>query len=165
MKKIKLKVKNDYSSNFSWELYEESLYSLLYGLDVRVENKNNKMCNILSKLNSYKKYNEYKYFLSVDCVGYCQSEWDEYSIYFDYEKNSVEERGRIEQALKELKLLFTHKNDYIVDKIEVLDSGHKKTLDTFSFSIIDVEFPEENEIKNYIDEQLIYYDDIEFNLN
>ena len=165
MKKTKLVVKNDYESNFSWELYKDNLHDLLYGLDVRVENENDRMSNVLSRVNSHIKASEYKHYLSVDCKGYSQSEWDEYKIYFDYDKGFVEEISRIEDTLEELKKLYTHKNDYVVQKIEELDSGHTKKLESFHFSILDIEFPSNSDIKYRIDEEMIEYDEIEFNQN
>lgn len=164
MKKIKLEVKNDYDSNYSWELYEDNLHDLLDGLDVKVENSNSRNSNILEKVNSYKKGVEYKNYIDVSCKGYSQSDWDDYKIYFDY-SNGEEEFSRVEDVAKELQKLYTHKNDYWVQQIEVLDSGHTKHLLSFQFSILDIEFPNNSDIKYRIDEEMIEYDEIEFNQN
>jgi hypothetical protein len=166
MKTIKLVVENDYDSGFSWELYEDNLHDLLNGLDVRVENSNTRNSNILEKVNSYRKGVEYKNFIDVNCVGYSQGDWDEYKIYFDYSNEEfIEEFSRVEDCAKELEKLYTHKNDYVVKQIEELDSGHTKTLESFYFSILDVEFPNNSDIKYHIDEESIEYDEIEFNQN
>jgi len=165
MKKIKLVVKNDYDSDCSWMLYVEDLHYLLEGLDVRVENSNTRNTNIVEKVNSYKKGVEYKNYIDVSCKGYSQSDWDDYKIYFDY-SNGEEEFDRVMDIASELKKLYTHKNDYFVQQIEVLDSGHEKTLESLSFSIMNIEFPDESDIIYYIDDDLdIEYDTIEFNLN
>jgi hypothetical protein len=101
----------------------------------------------------------------VSCKGYSQSDWDDYKIYFDY-SNGEEEFDRVMDIASELKKLYTHKNDYFVQQIEVLDSGHEKTLESLSFSIMNIEFPDESDIIYYIDDDLdIEYDTIEFNLN
>ena len=166
MKKIRLVVKNDYDSDYSWELYKDNLHDLLDGLDVRVENRNSSNTNILEKVNSYRTPNEYKNFIEVSCKGYSQGDWDDYKIYFDYSNEEfIEEFSRVEDVAKELEKLYTHKNDYVVQKIEELDSGHEKTLECFSFSILDVEFPNNSDIKYRIDEEMIEYDEIEFNQN
>ena len=164
MKKIKLEVKNDYDSDCSWMLYVEDLHYLLEGLDVRVENSNSRNSNILEKVNSYKKGVEYKNYIDVSCKGYSQSDWDDYKIYFDY-SNGEEEDSRVEDVAKELQKLYTHKNDYCVQQVEVLDSGHTKPLLSFQFSILDIEFPNNSDIKYRIDEEMIEYDEIEFNQN
>tara|TARA_R110002074_G_scaffold1973_2_gene11869 strand:+ start:684 stop:1184 length:501 start_codon:yes stop_codon:yes gene_type:complete len=166
MNKIKLEVKNDYDSNYSWELYKDNLEDLLDGLDVRVENSNTRNTNILEKVNSYRKGVEYKNYIDVSCKGYSQGDWDDYKIYFDYSNDEfIEEFSRVEDVAKELEKLYTHKNDYWVQQIEVLDSGHEKTLECLSFSILDIEFPENSDIKYRIDEEMIKYDEIEFNQN
>jgi len=163
MKKTKLVVWNDYDSDCSWELYKDNLHDLLDGLDVRVENKNDRNVNVLEKVNSHIKASEYKHYLNVYCQGYSQGDWDEYKIYFDYDEGFVEERSRIEDVIEELRKLYTHKNDYRVEQIEVLDSGHKKTLNNFFFPILNVEFPNNSDIKYLIDEEMIEYDEIEYN--
>ena len=166
MKKIKLEVKNDYDSGYSWELYKDNLENLLDGLDVRVENSNSRNSNILEKVNSYRKGVEYKNYIDVSCKGYSQGDWDDYKIYFDYSNDEfIEEFSRVEDVAKELQKLYTHKNDYWVQQIEVLDSGHTKPLLSFQFSILDIEFPNNSDIKYRIDEEMIEYDEIEFNQN
>ena len=171
MKKIRLEVKNDYDSRYSWDLYKDNLEDLLDGLDVRVENSNSRNSNILEKVNSHRKGVEYKNCIDVSCKGYSQSDWDEYKIYFDYSNEEFDEFNRyshycrVEDVAQELEKIYTHKNDYRVHRIEVLDSGHTKTLDSFSFSILDVEFPENKDIKDRIDDQGIEYDEIKFNQN
>ena len=164
MKKIKLVVKNDYDSSYCWELYKDNLQDLVDGLDVRVENSNSRNTNILKGVNSYKKGVEYKNYIDVRCIGYSQGDWDDYKIYFDY-SNGEEEFDRVMYVASELEKLYTHKNDYFVQQIEVLDSGHEKTIQRFSFSILDVEFPNNSDIKYRIDEEMIEYDEIEFKQN
>lgn len=164
MRTIKLKVENDYNNNFSHEIYKDNLIILLDGLDVVVENDNNKFTNILEELNNNKDWEDYKYHSSVGCVGYSQGDWDCYTIHHNYKDHS-EEKKIILEALKELIKLFTHKNDYIVEQVEFLESGHSKVIDVFSISITDVEFPENKDIKYYIDMNDIQYDQIEYNNN
>lgn len=159
MKRIILEVQNDYDSNWAWEMYIDNLKCIAEELDIRVENENRRNTNILESINSYKKGVEYKNYIDVRCIGYSQSEWDNYKIYFD------DLNDDIKYIAEELKRIYTHKNDYYVKQIEELDSGHQKTLDSFSFSILDVEFPENKDIKYRIDEEMIEYDEIEFNQN
>ena len=139
MKKIKLVVKNDYDSDCSWMLYVEDLHYLLEGLDVRVENSNTRNTNIVEKVNSYKKGVEYKNYIDVSCKGYSQSDWDDYKIYFDY-SNGEEEFDRVMDIASELKKLYTHKNDYFVQRNRqadfVLKTGQNIILYDILFSCI-----------------------------
>jgi len=164
MKKMKLEVSLDYDSDNAWDLYKDCILDMIIGLDVRIDNSNSKNINIFEGVSNYKKGVEYKNYIDVRCVGYSQSDWDEYKIYFDY-SNTSEEFKSIEGVAKELKKIYTHKNDYIVKQIEVLDSGHEKLLNTFYFPIMDIEFPNESDIIYQIDDELIEYDEIEFKLN
>ena len=66
---------------------------------------------------------------------------------------------------KELKKVFTHKNQYSIEEIEELDSGHSKTITHYTITIMHIEFPEEEDIEKEIKEQHdLEYDQVLFNL-
>lgn len=158
-KEIILEVFKDYNSRNAYELYKDDLISLCENLDIRIENSNNKFYNILESVNSYKKPNEYKKYITVSCKGYTQSEFDNYKIYF----NSYNDNIKYLQS--ELEKLFTHKNDYIIKSFEVLETGHKKEIEDYFISITNIEFPENTDIKKEIQSYNIDFDKIKFNNN
>jgi hypothetical protein len=163
VKKIRVVIERDYSSNTSWDLYVDNLKYLLEGLDVKIENTNPRNTNILKDQNNYKKRSEYKGYLKANPKGYSQGEWDEYTIYFDYTKDD-EEFARIEDIIEELERLYTHKNDYQVKIVEYNNEGYSKVVGVEHISITQIEFPEEEDLIKELDEMGCEYDEIQFNL-
>jgi hypothetical protein len=154
MKKI-LNVKNDYDSGNSFEFYKEDLLNLFNELDVYVENTNTDFYSVFKNKNNK---DSYKNKITVECKGYSQSDWDRYVIYY----NAINDN--IKLLAKELKKLFTHKNDYVIKEIEMLNSGHSKIIEHHYFSIMNVEFPEKEDIENAIQDQLnLNYDELIIN--
>tara|TARA_R110000851_G_scaffold131743_1_gene265982 strand:+ start:850 stop:1491 length:642 start_codon:yes stop_codon:yes gene_type:complete len=138
-KKYEVEVKVDYDSQFAWEYYKDDLIYLSEELDIAVHNSNRRMGNVLPN----KKIDTDGYHKSciVGCTGYSQSEWDDYKIYYN------EESEELDRLKEELSKVFTHKHDYQVDTIEVLDSGHSMVIESDSVSIMHIEFPEEDDVK------------------
>lgn len=161
-KTIKLEVNHDYDSGFAYELYKEDLLNCAEDLDIIVKNENWRIANVLKDWDQVVSM-DYKYKKAIICKGYSQGDWDTYTIYY-------KEWNEQTQLLADLlERLFTHKNDYYVNVIEYLITGHRKIIHGFGFSITDIEFPEHKDINEQIDECLynegIKYDEIVYNLN
>ena len=162
-KTIKIEVNHNYDCGFAFEIYKEDLLSCARDLDIIVKNKNSRnFANILKDWDQVVSM-DYKYKKTIGCTGYSQSDWDTYTIYY-------KEWNEQTQLLADLlERLFTHKNDYSVNVMEYLSTGHSKMIHCFVLSITDIEFPEHEDIKEEIDECLydegIKYDEIVYNLN
>ena len=160
-----LEVYNDYDSNFAYEDYKENINGLASELDIIIFNKNDeKFDNIISDRQKTKyctnHKDSYKNSITIDCVGYSQSDWDTYTIYYNDMTNDLK------YLCKELKRLFTHKNDYLIKEIELLDSGHSKVINTHSIMINYIEFPTNKDIAETIKHYGIGdFDEIIFNNN
>lgn len=142
MKKNVIEVTNDYQNDLSWELYKEDLINLSEDLDIAVHNGNRRMNNVLPS----KKIDTDGYHKKciISCTGYSQSDWDDYTIYYN------EDCKELDMLKKELSKVCTHKNDYIMEVHEVLKSGHSKSINMQYVSISHVEFPDEDDIKQSV---------------
>tara|TARA_R110002074_G_scaffold124129_3_gene260375 strand:+ start:2320 stop:2817 length:498 start_codon:yes stop_codon:yes gene_type:complete len=149
MKKYEVKVKSDYESGFSWDMYIDYVKELAIELDIAVHNSNRRMSNLLPS----KKIDTDGYHKSciVGCKGYSQSDWDDYKIYYN------EESKELELLKEQISRAFTHKHDYWIETIETLESGHSKVIDSCVISIDWIEFPDENDIKDAVRESEIYF--------
>ena len=75
-----------------------------------------------------------------------QSEWENFTLYYkcsDKEVNPLAEH---------LKKTFTHRNDYLVENVEELITGHTKVIDRCVVNVNDPEFPELQDIVKVIEE-------------
>ena len=155
-KTIELRVSNDYDSGFAYEMYREQLMELSKDLDISVYNTNRGMSNILP--NKKIDTDGYVQSIIVKCQGYSQSEWDEYIIHYNVMT------ADLSMLIEDLEKLFTHKNDYIVREVEILDSGHELGLDTHVININHIEFPTKCDITREINNQCIEFDKLKFNI-
>ena len=150
-----LKVKPNYDSSLAWDMYKESLRTISEDQDIHVVNQNRNFLNVLPTDGNVEDYENQ---IEIVCRGYVQGEWDTYTIYYHELTDSIK------LIAEELKKLFTHQNDYCIQEIEKLDSGHSKVIDTHGLIISDVEFPEKEDIKNAIQDQLnLDYDELIIN--
>jgi len=159
-----LEVYNDYDFNLSHADYKENINNLASELDIIIFNENNRLDNIISDLQKTKyctnHKDSYKNSITINCVGYSQSDWDTYTIYYNDMTNDLK------YFCKLLKRLFTHKNDYLIKEIELLDSGYSKVINTHSIMINYIEFPTNKDITETIKHYGIgHYDEIIFNNN
>ena len=157
-----IKVKPDYDSSLAWELYKEFLQTISEDQDIHVTNKNSDFLNVLPIEITGKGYRadkpDYKNQLTIECRGYSQGDWDTYTIYYN------ELTDDIKLLAEELKKIFTHKNEYYLQEIEELESGHSKVIDTYGLVISNVEFPDKEDIEKEIKEQYnLKYDELIIN--
>ena len=160
MKKYVVILINDYDSVFSWYMYLDYVRDLASEIDIAVHNRNRSMSNILPS----KKIDTDGYHKSciVGCTGYSQSEWDDYTIYYN------EESKELELLKEQISMAFTHKHDYCIEAIETLESGHSMVIDYCIVSIDWIEFPDENDIKDVVREsgiQIVDNDLLTWNFN
>tara|TARA_R110002020_G_C16201477_1_gene766302 strand:- start:588 stop:1067 length:480 start_codon:yes stop_codon:yes gene_type:complete len=144
-------IKRDFNSNISNDRWIEDLKEELNYLDVNVWTKykqNSIIEEILKNQNTLP--DQFSKNVTVKAIGYVQGEYTLFQIYYNGDDYKL-------KFLKELlERTYTHKNDYLIETIEMLSSGHSKTIDTAIISINDVEFPELNHIKKSINEHQEY---------
>lgn len=155
-KTIELRVSNDYDSGYAHEIYREQLMELSEDLDIAVHNSNRRMGSILPNKKTYT--DGYVQSIVVGCTGYSQSEWDEYTIHYNVMT------ADLSMLIEDLEKLFTHKHDYMVKEIEILDSGHELGLETYVINISHIEFPDKKDVLEAIEDQGIEFDNIKFNI-
>tara|TARA_R100001377_G_C3139861_1_gene92273 strand:- start:137 stop:607 length:471 start_codon:yes stop_codon:yes gene_type:complete len=152
-----LKITNDYESNFSYQIYREGLVELSNDLDIVVQNTNREMMNILEHKDT--NVDGYVQSIQIECKGYSQSDWDTYTIHYN------QMTADLEILIEELSRVFTHKHDYFIQEVEVLDSGHELVVDQHTIFINHIEFPTKLDILEQIESNGIEYDKLKFNLN
>ena len=164
-KKILLKIEADYFSGSAHDLYMEEINELINEINIFCVVKNNRYNNIVEDLKKYSsEIEDFTKNVLVNAKGYSQGDWQTYIIYYNDYSDSLD------RLIKILKKTFTHKNDYWVNKYEVITvDGEEYTsdvIDSTSFSIIDIEFPETEDI--IAEYNFIYgadYDKVEVEIN
>jgi hypothetical protein len=164
-KKILLKIEADYFSGSAHDLYMEEINELINEINIFCVVKNNRYNNIVEDLKKYSsEIEDFTKNVLVNAKGYSQGDWQTYIIYYNDYSDSLD------RLIKILKKTFTHKNDYWVNKYEVITvDGEEYTsdvIDSTSFSIIDIEFPETEDI--IAEYNFMYgadYDKIEVEIN
>jgi len=162
---IKIQIENDYTSNDSHDFFIDEINELVNELDIFCEVKNNRLINVVNEAqkNDSNK-DDYKKSVCVSAIGYSQSDWQDYIIYYNKESKELE-------YLKEiLKKTFTHQNDYFVSKFEVVTNKGKKyqseAYDYTNFSITNIEFPNADEVlKEYLSIYGKDYDEVVINVD
>jgi len=160
----KVVIKEDYNSDLCYDIMNENICYLLTELDLYCEIKNNSFVNIIEELQTSKNYNNnYKDKKIVNAIGYSQSDWQEYTLY--YNKDNVN-KSYLKQLIKLLEKSFTHLNNYIAYVNELVTIDNKtyssETTECFGFCVNKIEFPESENIIKEFDEQFdIKYDIIE----
>jgi hypothetical protein len=149
--KIKIEIDRDYYSTLSYDFWNDDIRYILEQLDLHCEISNNHLINIVNDLNKNKTYkDDYNTKTIVNATGYCQSDWQTYKLYYNKDIDS----DLLSQLIKLLERSFTHQNDYIVTKKEVIIIKGKEyeTIEDYtSFCINHIEFPEDDDIiKEYI---------------
>tara|TARA_R110000744_G_scaffold2511_1_gene10019 strand:- start:234 stop:737 length:504 start_codon:yes stop_codon:yes gene_type:complete len=162
-KRVVVEISNDIMGCDSWDMYKEDIKCLAEDLDISVNNGNIKMENILKQKENIG--GNYSNHIIVDCIGYSQGDWDSYAISYN-----IENQKEVDEIVKELKKLFTHKNDYCVNKYDVItidgEEFKGEVYDYTWFSIMHIEFPSEKEVINYYSENYGKdYNEIIININ
>tara|TARA_R100000544_G_C2227101_1_gene61564 strand:- start:2579 stop:3067 length:489 start_codon:yes stop_codon:yes gene_type:complete len=158
MKKI-ARISKDYESYYSQDKWTEDLKVEMREVDVYIslpkDRENWGLVDLLqTEQNTFA--DQYSNCVHIQATGYVQGSFLDYKIYY----NGDEDKLKYLKTL--LKRTFTHKNDYIVENIEMLPSGHSKIIDKTSFCVNDVEFPKLEDIKNAIEEHEGYaYDEFQ----
>jgi len=158
-------IKNDYDSNNAWDMYLDDLKNIVnYELKdkVYITHDNNKYRGM--GISEYHNPNddepeeieelrkEYPESFTVIAKGYSKGDYVEYTV--NHKDNLSEEELSFLYILKEeLSRVFTHKNDYFVIVKELAGGGWERVIDTLGFSITDIEFPDEDDVKRYLVEQ------------
>ena len=91
--------------------------------------------------------------ISLDAKGYVQSEWESYWVYY---KCTDEE---VNPLIEHLKKTFTHRNDYLLENVEELITGHSKVVNRCVINVDYPEFPELQDIVKVIEDNLAKYDE------
>lgn len=164
---IKISIENDYNSENSFDYWNNEIENVLTELDLYCEVKNSRFINPLENNNKTKDKKDYKNKFFIDAFGYSQSDWQTYSIYYNRKDTNL---NYFNELINLLKKSFTHKNDYIITKTEVVTINNKTfesdAIDYTTFSITDIEFPDANEIeKCYIEWYGKDFDIIEINID
>lgn len=153
--KTLLKIENDYFSNMSEFYFNESIQFYLSEINVFCEISNTSFINPVEKnQKTTQNKKDFDSKITIEAKGYCQSEWQTYTLYYH---KSDSKKQAFKDLIFELKKSFTHKNDYVATKYEYTKINgsifiNEETQDTIGFSINHIEFPTKEEIKNnYID--------------
>lgn len=164
----KVTIENDYNSNLSYDMRNDDISYLLTELDLFCDIRNNNYINIVSELQYTTKYkDDYKNKIVVEAKGYSQSEWQYYTLY--YNKDTINKK-LLKQLINTLEKTFTHQNDYIATKTEVVIIDDKKfesePIDYTGLYVSHIEFPTNDDIiKEYINQYGKDYNTIECNID
>lgn len=151
--KTLVKIVNDYNSDGAYQYWKEYLNELCNDNDFFVEIHNNR--NYINPVNNL--CNKGVNSIEVDAIGYSQSDWQKYTIYYNDDKNNV-----LEIIVSLLEKTFTHKNDYLAYKYEYTEVNGKIFVspdfyDCEGFFITNTEFPNVNDVLN--DYNALHYGD------
>ena len=166
--KTVLRISLEYTGSVSHESFMEELIYLVNETDLEIlcKIKNDKFINPVEQAKNYSTDGvKFKYKTTVEAKGYSQSDWQEYTIYHNVEKDNE----NLIRLVDELKKSFTHMNDYWVEKFEREEINGKnfdaEPHDYTSFCIRDIEFPDEDDVlKTYLDIYGKDYDEVIINI-
>ena len=153
------RISRDYHSQLSDDIWNEDLNEYIQSLDVFIET-NNRQFSIDTIRNQRKTIDEFDITnegdaqcISLDAKGYVQSEWESYWVYY---KCTDEE---VNPLIEHLKKTFTHRNDYLLENVEELITGHSKVVNRCVINVDYPEFPELQDIVKVIEDNLAKYDE------
>ena len=153
------RISQDYNSQLSDDIWNEDLNEYIQSLDVFIET-NNRQFSIDTIRNQRKTIDEFDITnegdaqcISLDAKGYVQSEWESYWVYY---KCTDEE---VNPLIEHLKKTFTHRNDYLLENVEELITGHSKVVNRCVINVDYPEFPELQDIVKVIEDNLAKYDE------
>ena len=153
------RISRDYNSQLSDDIWNEDLNEYIQSLDVFIET-NNRQFSIDTIRNQRKTIDEFDITnegdaqcISLDAKGYVQSEWESYWVYYKCTDKEVS------PLIEHLKKTFTHRNDYLLENVEELITGHSKVVDRCVINVDYPEFPELKDIVKVIEDNLAKYDE------
>jgi len=158
-----LKIKQDYNGDLSYQYFTDEINYLVNQIDIYCEIKNNNFLNIVCQEKNYNSSkDQYKNKTIVDATGYSQGDWQTYVLHHNLKETNKD----LICLCNELKKSFTQFNDYtaqIIKRTEIAGILYEsETIDNFSFSIRDIEFPDKkNILETYNDIYGINYDNYE----
>jgi hypothetical protein len=145
--KIIAKITRDYDSQLSVERWRDDLRNELEQLDVNVWTKDKHWFFMEQLLKNQDTLpDQFSNSITAEAIGYVQGEYAKFQIYYNGEVEKVENLKKI------LEKTYTHKNDYLIETIEMLSSGHSRVVNRCVISVDDVEFPGLEDIKKEIGE-------------
>ena len=148
-----LRITKDDFSELSYDLFIEDINYLVNELNLFCEIRNNKFNNIVEDNKRYlSSQSEYKDKLIVEARGYSQSDWQEYTLYYnESELKTSQQKNYFESLVTQLERSFTHFNDYSCELFEREEIDGKvfdaDPHDWTTFCIDDIEFPDEEDVK------------------
>ena len=147
-----LTIREDVYSDQAYREFIEDINYLVNELNVFCEIKNNSKINIVEDEKRYlSSKDDYSDSVVINAVGYSQSEWQKYTIYYnECELNTPKKRSYFDSLIDQLRKSFTHFNDYscelssqtTIDGVEF----YSAPFDFTTLSIRSIEFPSESEI-------------------
>tara|TARA_B110000211_G_C13857490_1_gene454980 strand:+ start:214 stop:729 length:516 start_codon:yes stop_codon:yes gene_type:complete len=153
-----IEISTDHNSDFCYQRKIEDINYLVNELNVFCESRNSGYTNIIEEEKTYNsEKQDYKNKIIISAKGYSQSDWQDYTLYYnENELSTPQKRMYFSRLVKHLEETFTHQNDYIVTKYEQTEIGGKifnsEPFDYTNFCIDCIEFPNnEDIIKEYID--------------
>ena len=153
------RISQDYNSQLSDDIWNEDLNEYIQSLDVFIETRNKQFSNdgIRNQRRSLEEFNNTNegdaVCIVVEANGYVQSEWESFSVYYKCIDKEVS------PLIEHLKKYFTHRNDYIVENVEELITGHTKVVDRCVINVQYPEFPELDDIVMVIEDNLGKFDE------
>ena len=169
--KTLIKIEKDNYSNLAYEQKIEDINLIVNEIDVFCIIKNNDFENIVNNQRRYSTHKEgYNECISISAVGYSQSEWQDYVLYYNIDKEDKKQVAYLASLVQHLERSFTHNNNYIASKINYV-TIEGKTFETAAedysgFCIPWCEFPSEDEVLNsYLEIYGEDYDKAEININ
>ena len=147
-----IKINNDYYSYLAYQSKVDDINYIVNEINVLCETTNNKYINLIEQEKRYSSEKEdYKNKIIIEAIGYCQSEWQTYTLYYnEKELKTPMHKMYFSDLIQHLERSFTHNNDYSVEKYEQTKIDGKifnaEPHDYTSFSIVHTEFPDDNDI-------------------
>ena len=146
------RISRDYDSHLSTDIWNEDLKEYIQSLDVYIDasNTNFSYDAIRNQIRTIEEFDNSNkgdaQCISVGAKGYVQAEWEYFWVYYKCTDKEVK------PLVKHLAKMFTHKNDYLLENVEELITGHTKVVDRCIINVQYPEFPELEDIVRVIEE-------------
>ena len=170
-KYIEVTIKKDPFGDLAQMNKKENINMILNEINVLCFIKNKDYLNIIEDQKGYETYKkDYSNSVNISAKGYTQSEWQEYTLFYDIDKDNKIEVIYLNDLIKHLERTFTHDNNYLASKREVIIIEGKEFKedphDYTTFCITWDEFPDKKEVqRSYNDFYGKDYDKLFINLD
>ena len=148
-----LRITNDIYSTLSYDMFIEDITYLVNELNLFCKIANNSMVNNVEDKKLYlSSESEYTDKLIVEAKGYSQGDWQEFTLYYnEADLKDKQKKAYFESLVTQLERSFTHFNDYSCELFEREEIDGKvfdaDPHDWTTFCIDDIEFPDEEDVK------------------